>query len=253
MSYRDPDSGLEFPSYDAYVEARMGEQREAEYWREQEREYREEQEAEFWQSKLEAGDEPPPQRLWDPDECVCHRGPEWAHVCSADHGRAGEPARVRPDGWELIGTDECPLMLRRTLFASRWGKLLVHRFFPGASDGAAHDHPRSFVTVVLRGGYEDRSLCPRCHGTAKLPPSGGFEIGCLRPGCEDGWVVDRVAAPAVRFRRAEHAHVTRVFPEGATTVVLMGPLRRDWGFWREGRWYPWRVFERVFGTDWRCP
>ena len=118
-------------------------------------------------------------------------------------------------------------MYRRTLVnLGRVGKVLWHRFMPNASDEAHHDHPRSFVTLVLRGGYDD------------VQPDG---------------TTDHVYAPAIRYRPATHAHITKVSPKGATTLVVMGPLRREWGFWRDGAWYPWRQFERLFGLNWRCP
>ncbi len=144
-----------------------------------------------------------------------------------DAHRPGEPA-PKIGSWEEIGPPECPIMYRRTLLdlGKRVGKVLWHEFMPGASDEAHHDHPRSFLTIVLRGGYDD-----------------------VR---EDG-LVDHVYAPTIRFRRATDAHITQVGPKGATTIVLMGPLRREWGFFRDGRWYPWRTFERLFGLNWRCP
>jgi hypothetical protein len=143
----------------------------------------------------------------------------------AIEAQAGQPARKLLGGWEIIGPVECPLMLRRTLLSCRWFKLLWHEFFPGASDRVAHDHPRSFVTFVVRGGYDDLS---------------------------PGRPVDRLRAPAVRFRRAEHAHITRVHGDGAKTLVVMGPLRREWGFWHLGAWLPWREHERRYGLGFRC-
>lgn len=150
--------------------------------------------------------------------------------------QAGQPARKfskpdtraghSPDGrWELIGPADCPIMWRWTIVSGRHGKLLLHRFMPGASDKDCHDHPSSFVTVVLHGGYDD------------VQPDG---------------TVDEVRAPTLRFRRAEHAHITKVGPRGATTVVVMGPKRRSWGFFRDGRWWAWKHYERKFGLNWRC-
>lgn len=142
--------------------------------------------------------------------------------------RAGLPARVEGK-WETIGPEACPLMVRRTLLAGRFGKLMIHRFFPGATDKDCHDHPASFVTIVVQGGYDD------------IQPDG---------------TVDRLRAPAIRFRRAEHAHVTRVHARvggwGAQTVVVMFRKRRPWGFWRDGRWFEWKTYERMFGLNWRC-
>ena len=137
---------------------------------------------------------------------------------------AGEPA-PKIGKWEIIGPEACPLMARRTFVACRFGKVMLHSFFPGATDKDCHDHPASFLTFVLRGGYDD------------VQPDG---------------TVDRVYAPTARFRRAEHAHITRVGPAGATTIVVMGPKRRAWGFHRDGKWFEWRTYERIFGLNWRC-
>lgn len=165
---------------------------------------------------------------------------------------AGEHARVT-GGWEIIGPDECPLFGRRTLLSvGRWGKLLWHQFLPNATDKDCHDHPRSFLTIVLRGGYDDESRCAPCFGA-------GTDIlvtsikGAPCPYCHGtGRIIDHLQAPTVRFRRASHAHITKVGPSGATTLVVMGPLRREWGFWREGQWWAWRIYERRFGLNWRC-
>lgn len=128
---------------------------------------------------------------------------------------------------EVIGVPECPLMYRWTLLdcGKRIGKVMLHYFLPTQRDRDHHDHPRSFVTLVLRGGYDD------------IQPNGH---------------VDRVRAPTIRFRQATHAHITVAGPRGAWTLVVMGPLRRDWGFIRDGRWWPWRRYEERYGLNFRC-
>lgn len=136
----------------------------------------------------------------------------------------GEKAHVT-GGWEIIGPTACPILARKTLVEAKRFKVLWHVFLPDASDHDCHDHPRPFITIALRGGYDD------------VQPDG---------------TVDRVRAPAVRYRPASHAHITRVGPLGCTTLCLMGPVRREWGFWREGRWWEWRSYERMFGLNFRC-
>lgn len=176
--------------------------------------------------------------------------------------QAGKPARKLGGGWEVIGPDECPLMYRRTLLACGLFKVLWHRFVPNAGDKAAHDHPRSFVTFVLRGGYDDLQPCPTCRdsgapGWLLGEPSNDWRRARAMTPCPTCrcrmFLVDEVRAPTVRYRRAEHAHITKVCATGATTLVLMGRLRREWGFWQDGKCYPWRTFERLFGLGWRCP
>lgn len=172
-------------------------------------------------------------------------------------------AHWAPDagGWEIIGPPECPILLRRTLVARKRWKLLVHRFMPGAADRDPHDHPRPFLTFVLRGGYTDMHPCPRCgpypgatvactfsdDAVYPAPPECGLCHGLHK-------VADRVRAPTVRYRAATHVHTTVVHDDGALTVVLMGPLVRAWGFFRDGRWWPWREYDAQFGHgSFRCP
>jgi hypothetical protein len=137
---------------------------------------------------------------------------------------------------EIIGPPECPLFHRWTLLEPKIRgrvpfKVMLHHFMPNRQDAdVPHDHPRSFVTLVLRGGYDD--LIPDANG--------------------DLHVGDHLSAPTVRFRRAEHAHMTRTDDRGAWTLVIMGPERRPWGFWREGKWWHVKEFERIFGFAWRC-
>jgi hypothetical protein len=145
---------------------------------------------------------------------------------------AGEPA-PKTGRWlprEEIGPPECPIMHRWTLLSTRFGKLMLHHFLPNADDRAEHDHPASFLTIVLRGGYVDYA---------------------------EGRANDRLRVGSVRFRSAEHRHRTHVSPRGCWTIVLMGPKRREWGFWAhylgQRRWLPWRDHEHIFGFGMRCP
>jgi hypothetical protein len=159
---------------------------------------------------------------------------------------------------EVIGQPECPILHRWTLLqfgrrvqegsgVARQYKLLLHHFLPHADDRDPHDHPRSFLTLVLKGGYDDIST----HYTEddvvhKYAPVGPSTAG-LR-----GVVTDRLRTGSIRFRSAEHQHTTSVHPDGAWTLVLMGPLRRPWGFWPDGLWMPWRQYHEMFGDSMRC-
>lgn len=162
---------------------------------------------------------------------------------------------------EVIGQPDCPILYRWTLLSCRFGKVMLHRFLPTSRDRDPHDHPASFLTVVLRGGYADISPCAACS-----PVAPGWMLGeesddwrharpmtpCGECGAS-GMLVDDVRAPAIRYRPAEHRHTTIAGPKGAWTLVLMGPKVRAWGFFRDGRWLPWRRYEAEYGHGFRCP
>jgi hypothetical protein len=66
-----------------------------------------------------------------------------------------------------------------------------------------HDHPFSFITVVLRGSYTDVS------------PNGR----------------DLQKTGSIRFRKATHKHYVEVPETGAVTLLFCSPAIRNWGFW----------------------
>jgi hypothetical protein len=107
--------------------------------------------------------------------------------------------------------------MRRWALQTPLGGLRLHHFLRGDADRELHDHPWSFVTLVLAGGYVDVS-------------SAGEDV--LRPG-------------SVRYRSARHAH--RVETAGCWTLVLSGPISRAWGFWAAEGWTPWKEFHALNG------
>lgn len=161
---------------------------------------------------------------------------------------------------ETIGPPECPLFRRWLLLAPRWRgeylfKVMVHHFLPDRQDAdLPHDHPWPFLTFIVRGGYDDivRCACQRMPSYIADEIERTGEYWC--PACGGlGLVVgERLSAPCVRLRRATHAHQTRTDHRGAWTLVVTGPRLREWGFWRDGRWWVWTEFEQRFGFAWRC-
>lgn len=185
---------------------------------------------------------------------------------------------------EVIGKAECPILHRWTLLdlGPRGVKLMVHRFMPFADDRDVHDHPRPFWTLVLAGGYDDLVPCPTCTRAAASDAAPGFVVdwretvrrrvadpdatGLEYRRCPQCWppayssgdgamplvVGDRMRRGMLRLRPASHRHRTRVGARGCWTLVLMGPLRRGWGFWRGSTFWPWKAWALVFGDGMRC-
>lgn len=156
---------------------------------------------------------------WEPTRHGGFRRTGVAQEGSAGDGGAGESTavtqrrsvvRVHPPvlilKWrERLGLDECPYLIRWR-FETPIGSLRVHHWLGPDDDRAFHDHPWPFITLVLKGGYEDRN------------PGG---VDCLRAG-------------SVRFRPALHRHTVVPGPHGAWTIMVTGKRTRSWGFWRGG-------------------
>ena len=107
--------------------------------------------------------------------------------------------------YEPIGRNGVTYLDRWVL--ARWGerRLYLHRFrFDDPEQ--PHNHPRTFVSFLFWGSYEEEVLQPD---------------GTLRG--------HRIRAPHLRRFPPEHAHrIVRC--RGAWSLVLVGPWRREWGF-----------------------
>lgn len=161
-------------------------------------------------------------------------------------------------GWlpdrEVIGEDKCPIMFRWELvnLGPRVGKLMLHHFLPLRDDLHPHDHPSAFVTLILRGGYDDMVTCGRCGGRGNEPAKWQYTRacwGCLGTGLQLG---ERMRAGMIRYRRAEHTHLTKMGAQGAWTLCWMGPKERPWGFVVAGRWMRWQAYVDIFAPGKRC-
>lgn len=124
----------------------------------------------------------------------------------------------------LIGDPACPILKRITLKFPLF-KVRLHRFFPNTSDRDTHDHPWSFLTIVVQGGYTDVTL--------------------------DG-KVDKMRPGSIRWRSADHAHKTFAGPKGCTTIVIGPHASRTWGFFVDGKWMQWKVYMARFGHGMQC-
>jgi hypothetical protein len=142
------------------------------------------------------------------------------------------PFGLRITYGQVIGDDDCPFLKRWVLIHDSGLAVRLHYFFPNHEDAVAHDHPFSFVTLILKGSYTDISRVT------------GWDV--TRSNKAEVWVEDTVTAGSVRYRPAEHAHRTRTGPEGCWTLMANGPKKRLWGFLPRTKdlpkWIPWMKF-----------
>ena len=97
-------------------------------------------------------------------------------------------------------------LIRWVLLSTRWGSIYVHCFLGPDTSALRHDHPRDFLSVVLRGWYVER-------------------VGLRVNGLQTRW------AWSWRTHRAEFIHqVVQVSPTPCWSVVLTGRRRRPWQF-----------------------
>jgi hypothetical protein len=102
---------------------------------------------------------------------------------------------------------------------SRWA-LMLHKMHRPDDDACHHDHPWSFWTVILKGGYLEQVTMP--DGTVKMRHN--------RPGM-------------ILYRKAEHTHRIHSLPKGSCwTLVWRFKKRRSWGFLTRVGWVGWMEF-----------
>ena len=102
---------------------------------------------------------------------------------------------------EPLGRSECPYAFRWILnfgpFAFR-----LHKWIRSDDKRYFHDHPFSFVTIIIKGSYVDLS-----------ESEGSF-----------GPIREKLTFGSIRFRRAEHRHYVEVPKSGALSFLITGPI-----------------------------
>lgn len=120
------------------------------------------------------------------------------------------------------------------VFLDRWGirihwlgSVFLHKMSAPDPGTDLHDHPWTFVTIPLWGGYVERRafICPTCNGPADARKHLIMERTETR----------RPFRP--RRMRLDVAHtIDRLRRRTAWTLVITGPVRREWGFYIPRGW-----------------
>jgi hypothetical protein len=131
-------------------------------------------------------------------------------------GRVLPPVQIKFR--ERLGLPECPYVIRWRV-ETPVGSLRVHHWLGPDDDRAFHDHPWWFLTLVVKGGYTDKS------------PAGD----------------EHLHVGAVRYRPALHRHTVVPDLGGAWTVLVTGGKKRDWGFWLNGKFRKANKWFAAFG------
>jgi hypothetical protein len=110
------------------------------------------------------------------------------------------------------------LYLRRLhIFQTPLASLMLHWIQRPDSQSDMHDHPVSFISWMLRGGYTEETP----EGTRAWPR----------------W--------SMHLMRATDRHRIVITGPNTLTLVLAGPVVRSWGFHTSKGWVPWREYHPV--------
>lgn len=99
---------------------------------------------------------------------------------------------------------KCNDLRRWKLSLGDWFSVRLHHWVTGDPPNYQHMHPWNFLTIVLRGGYDD-----------------------IGEGRDD----DFVCAPAIRYRSLTWRHSIINTKPNTWTIVLTGRVLSKWRFW----------------------
>lgn len=107
-------------------------------------------------------------------------------------------------------------LVRLHLVKSPWFAVMLHWIARPDPQPDPHDHPVTFLSLVLRGGYAEERHRKRG--------------------------VDHHRVRWLNWLRARDVHrITWVAP-GTLTLALAGPVTREWGFHTPVGWVSWRKY-----------
>lgn len=118
-----------------------------------------------------------------------------------------------------------PLLTRYHVIATRAFGVYLHHLHTSDEDRALHDHPWSFVSILLTGGYFEWTDTQ----------VDGLRRHWRRP-------------LSILYRPAEHAHRLELV-RPVWTLVIRFRVRRHWGFFTRDGWLPWRAYSDTYCDD----
>ncbi len=133
-----------------------------------------------------------------------------------------------------------PLLFRWTIFECRFFSIKIHKLV-GSDHSCQHDHPWSFITFLLKGGY------------VEYTPADGQQKYLGMEHLAYDWSTDKVKlVPEVSrvisrfsllYRPAYYTHRLEIH-QPVTTLVITFKKVRIWGFFTQKGWVKWFDYDR---------
>lgn len=122
--------------------------------------------------------------------------------------------------------DGIPYLFRRRLVQTPRFGIYLHDIFEPDADRDPHDHPWTFISIVLRGSYTERlHLYPHVYFAANY-----------RDQTWKRWSVHKMTR--------ETAHRITYAEPGLKTLIFTGPRKRNWGFFTDLGYVTWQAYEK---------
>jgi hypothetical protein len=130
--------------------------------------------------------------------------------------------------------DGLDYLIRWRVVQTPWFAVYLHDLLEPDSARDPHDHPWTFWSVILRGGYVEKIW--------EQDPQlgvGGFHrvVGWWSRSYRRRWL-----AGSVHKMTMDKAHMIQFVQPGTRSLIICGPRRRTWGFWTEEGFVPWTEY-----------
>jgi hypothetical protein len=116
-----------------------------------------------------------------------------------------------------------PYLFRLRIVQTPWFGIYLHDIYE-PDDGPPHNHPWSFVSIVLRGHYVERVYIDALDWPKLCVPKRHRRFSAHRMG------------------RHEAHKIIEAAP-GLKTLILVGKRGPGWGFFEDGEYVPWQEYE----------
>lgn len=132
------------------------------------------------------------------------------------------------------GRDTGPYLIRWAINTPLFG-VKLHHILRSDEDRDLHDHPWSFLSVILRGGYWEHQATEPLTGPVTDPRCDLRYTATGRPVTTRRWY----GPGSVLWRPSPSPHRLEL-PAGqsAWSLVITGPKNREWGFRTICGWIP---------------
>ncbi|MBT1702937.1 hypothetical protein [Chryseosolibacter indicus] len=129
-------------------------------------------------------------------------------------------------------------LIRYSLLTCPWFAIKLHKIML-SDDDCMHDHPWSFISIILKGGYVEHRPDYKAHWESH---AGWFFNSEMNPALMP---VKKTlyGAGSILFRKAPSVHKLEVF-QPATTLVITFRRKRQWGFHTPSGWKYWKDYIR---------